>query len=314
MVLNVLNIIALLATVYVIKIGSDYNKGKSNQALSQTNRLHPAEINYLHKDINYLNRGIMVTLLELMRREKISIEKYERESRNKTLEDYVIEYKFTLLDTTDLKEHERIFLRNIFKEKEVVTTDELTQRALAGSEFLTAQGEWSQAIDKELGNLNLYEVSNKSLSNKIKIFGLLVIILGIFSLVKHNILGLASIMSALPIFLIGINMGMEKSGEGRALLNHYTHMEELAKKGVIRHSLNEIELLEILALSITMKYFIPIYENSQNYKTIDLVTNTINEYGGSVLDDAILRGFMGFTAKTRDDTLDTNRIDYRLFK
>lgn len=314
MVLNILNIAALLATVYVIKLGSDYNKGKSESSLSQKNRLHPAEINYLHKDINYLNRGIMVTLLELMRRGKISIEEYTRESRNKTLEDYVIEYKFTLLETTDLKEHEKIFLRNIFEGKETTTTDELTQRALKGSEFLTSQGEWSQAIDRELGNLNLYETSHKSLSNKIKLFGLSVIILGIFSLVKHNILGLASMMSALPIFLIGINMGMEKSGEGRALLNHYTHMEELTKKGVIRHSLNEVELLEILALSITMKYFIPIYENSQNYKTIDLVTNTINEYGGSAFDDAILRGFMGFTAKTRDDTLDTNRIDYRLFK
>ncbi len=313
MILNILNIFAILTTIYVIKLGSDYNKVNTGE--NTIERLHPGEINYLYKDINYLNRGIVVTLLELMRRGKISIEKYTRDSRNKTLEDFVIEYKFTLIDTTDLKEHEREFLRNIFIDKEVVTTDELTQRAIDGSDFLRAQGNWSKAIDEELARLNLYgKGKNREISNAIKVLGLAIVILGIYSLIRQNLLGLVSIGASLPVFLIGINMGMEKSSKGRSLLNHYAHMEELAKQGKIKDNLSEQQLLELLALTVTMKYFLPIYENSNKYETIDLVVNSINEYGGSVFDDAILRGFMGFTAKTRDDTLDTNRIDYRLFK
>lgn len=313
MILNILNILAILTTIYVIKLGLDYNKGSSEEEIIE--RLHPAEINYLYKDINYLNRGIMVTLLELMRRGKISIEEYTRESRNKTLEDFVTEYEFTLVDTDDLKEHERAFLGNIFIDKEVVTTDELTQRAIDGSEFLKSQGNWSKSIDDELGKLKLYgKGSNRELSNKIKVLGLAIAILGIFSLIRQNLLGLISIGASLPIFLIGINMGMEKSSKGRTLLSHYAHIEKLAKQGEIKDNLSEHQLLELLALTVTMKYFLPIYEKSDKYETIDLVIRSINEYGGSVFDDAILRGFMGFTAKTRDDTLDTNRIDYRLFK
>lgn len=313
MILNILNIIAILTTIYVIKLGTDYNKGSIEEFSIE--RLHPGEVNYLYKDINYLNRGILVTLLELMRRGKISIEEYTRESRNKTLEDFVTEYKFALLDTSDLKDHERAFLRNIFVDEEVVTTDELTQRAISGSEFLKSQGNWSKSIENELGKLKLYgKGSNRELANKIKVLGLAIAILGIYSLIQQNLFGLVSIGASLPIFLIGINMGMEKSSKGRSLLNHYAHIEELAKQGKIKDNLSEQQLLELLALTVTMKYFLPIYENSNKYETIDLVVNSINEYGGSVFDDAILRGFMGFTAKTRDDTLDTNRIDYRLFK
>lgn len=313
MILNILNFLALIAAIYIIKLGSDYNKGGIH-IQSFDKRLHPAEINYLHKDINYLNRGILVTLLELKRRGKIEIEKYTRESRNKTLEDYVIEYRFTLLDNTDLKDHEEVFLKNVFENKDTITTDELTKRSINDSKFLSAQGDWSNYLDSALSHQNLYEETTKGLSNRIKVLGLVVGIIGVISLVKHNPLGFLSIIATLPIFLIGINIGMEKSKEGRALLNHFTHLEEMAKKGNIKHNLKEEDLLELLALSLTMKYFLPIYENSQNFDTIDLVTNSLNEYGGSHLDDAILRGFMGFTAKTRDDTLDTNRIDYRLFK
>lgn len=313
MIINILNFLAVIAAIYVIKLGSDYNRGdNSNQSFNK--RLHPSEINYLYKDINYLNRAILVTLLELKRRGKIEIEKYVRESRNKTLEDFVVEYRFSILDTTDLKEHEIIFIKNIFEDKDVITTDELTQRAINDSKFLSAQGDWSNYLESSLERQNLYEESNKGLSSKIKILGVVVVVIGVASLVRHNILGLVSIISALPIFLVGINMGIEKSNEGRTLLNHFTHLEEMAKKGSIKHNLEEEDLLELLALSLTMKYFLPIYQNSQKFDTINLVTESINEYGGSHLDDAILRGFMGFTAKTRDDTLDTNRIDYRLFK
>lgn len=312
MLLKILNISAILVALIIIKLGMNYNKGHSSK--DSLIKLRPVEINYLYKNIGYLNRGIMVTLLDLMRKGKISIEEYRRESRNKALEDFVIEYRFTLKNTDDLKEHERVFFNNIFEDKTLVTTDELTQRAIKGNEFLTVQGKWATYVETELKRLNVFEENNKSFSSRIKLVGGAIALVGIFSLFKHEILGLLSLTASLAVFLVGINMGMEKSDKGRKLLNYYTDLENMAKRGEITGPLNEEELIELLALSLTIKYFLPIYKNSPKFETIDLVISSINEYGGSAFDDAILRGFMGFTVKTRDDSLDTNRIDFRLFK
>lgn len=311
MIFIILNLILGIIGILAVFFGINYNKNPKDKISSV--KLLPSEINYLHKDMTYMNRGILSTLLDLKRRKKIEITKYTRESRNKTLEDFVIEYEFKLLNKEGLKNHELLFLDNIFKDKTLVTTDELTQRAIDGQEFLKEQGNWVNEIEKELKNMDIISSSKKNESNKLKVLGLISIIIGIISLINNQFTGLIGIAAAMPILLVSINMGMEKSPEGRYLLNYYNELEREAKSGNIQ-SQSEEELIELLAITLTMKYFTPIYENSRDFETIDLVVDSINEYDGSYFDDAILRGFMGFTAKTRDDTLDTNRIDYRLFK
>ena len=311
MIFIILNLILGIIGILAVFFGINYNKNPKDKISSV--KLLPSEINYLHKDMTYMNRGILSTLLDLKRRKKLEITKYTRESRNKTLEDFVIEYEFKLLNKEGLKNHELLFLDNIFKDKTLVTTDELTQRAIDGQEFLKEQGNWVNEIEKELKNMDIISSSKKNESNKLKVLGLISIIIGIISLINNQFTGLIGIAAAMPILLVSINMGMEKSPEGRYLLNYYNELEREAKSGNIQ-SQSEEELIELLAITLTMKYFNPIYENSRDYETIDLVVDSINEYDGSYFDDAILRGFMGFTAKTRDDTLDTNRIDYRLFK
>ena len=311
MIYIILNLILGIIGILAVFFGINYNKNPKDKISSV--KLLPSEINYLHKDMTYMNRGILSTLLDLKRRKKLEITKYTRESRNKTLEDFVIEYEFKLLNKEGLKNHELLFLDNIFKDKTLVTTDELTQRAIDGQEFLKEQGNWVNEIEKELKNMDIISSSKKNESNKLKVLGLISIIIGIISLINNQFTGLIGIAAAMPILLVSINMGMEKSPEGRYLLNYYNELEREAKSGNIQ-SQSEEELIELLAITLTMKYFNPIYENSRDYETIDLVVDSINEYDGSYFDDAILRGFMGFTAKTRDDTLDTNRIDYRLFK
>lgn len=311
MIFIILNLILGIIGILAVFFGINYNKNPKDKISSV--KLLPSEINYLHKDMTYMNRGILSTLLDLKRRKKIEITKYTRESRNKTLEDFVIEYEFKLLNKEGLKNHELLFLDNIFKDKTLVTTDELTQRAIDGQEFLKEQGNWVNEIEKELKNMDIISSSKKNESNKLKVLGLISIIIGIISLINNQFTGLIGIAAAMPILLVSINMGMEKSPEGRYLLNYYNELEREAKSGNIQ-SQSEEELIELLAITLTMKYFNPIYENSRDFETIDLVVDSINEYDGSYFDDAILRGFMGFTAKTRDDTLDTNRIDYRLFK
>ena len=311
MIFIILNLILGIIGILAVFFGINYNKNPKDKISSV--KLLPSEINYLHKDMTYMNRGILSTLLDLKRRKKIEITKYTRESRNKTLEDFVIEYEFKLLNKEGLKNHELLFLDNIFKDKTLVTTDELTQRAIDGQEFLKEQGNWVNEIEKELKNMDIISSSKKNESNKLKVLGLISIIIGIISLINNQFTGLIGIAAAMPILLVSINMGMEKSPEGRYLLNYYNELEREAKSGNIQ-SQSEEELIELLAITLTMKYFTPIYENSRDFETIDLVVDSINEYDGSYFDDAILRGFMGFTAKTRDDTLDTNRIEYRLFK
>ena len=311
MIFIILNLILGIIGILAVFFGINYNKNPKDKISSV--KLLPSEINYLHKDMTYMNRGILSTLLDLKRRKKLEITKYTRESRNKTLEDFVIEYEFKLLNKEGLKNHELLFLDNIFKDKTLVTTDELTQRAIDGQEFLKEQGNWVNEIEKELKNMDIISSSKKNESNKLKVLGLISIIIGIISLINNQFTGLIGIAAAMPILLVSINLGMEKSPEGRYLLNYYNELEREAKSGNIQ-SQSEEELIELLAITLTMKYFTPIYENSRDFETIDLVVDSINEYDGSYFDDAILRGFMGFTAKTRDDTLDTNRIDYRLFK
>lgn len=313
MILKILNIIAFLFGIYIVKLGLDRNKTKELEVLPE-DILLPEELNFLYKDITYLNRAIVTTLLNLYSRGKIDIEKYVRDSRNKKLEDFVVEYKFTLLDDTGLKDHELYFLENIFEDKSEVTTDELTQRAIDGQTFYKKQGKWANMLEAELKEIGIYENKEKKKSNILKVIGLLILLIGIISFVNEEILGLLSVLAASGILLVAINMGMDKSLKGKKILNHFTDIEVKAKKFEEFNNLSEEELINLLALTLTMKYFLPIYKNSKNYDSIDIISESINEYGGSYFDDAILRGFMAFTAKTRDDTLDTNRIDYRLFK
>lgn len=312
MIFIILNIIMAITAIFIMGFGLGENKGLDEKR-TNTNLL-PEEINYLYKDMTYMNRGILVTLLDLKRRGKIEIKEYTRESRNKTLEEFVIEYEFTLLNIEGLKNHEMMFLDNIFEGNTKVTTDELTQKSIDGQEFLKKQGNWVNEIEQELKNMKIISLSKNEESNKIKLLGLVSLLIGAASLINNEIIGILAIVSAMPIVLVGLNLGMEKSVDGKNLLNHYSELEKKAKSGLIDEKLTEEELINLLAITLTMKYFLPIYENSENFETIDLVTNSINEYDGSYFDDAVLRGFMGFTAKTRDDTLDTNRIDYRLFK
>lgn len=313
MILKILNIIALLVGIYVIKLGLDRNKTEALDILPE-DILLPEELNYLYKDITYLNRAIVATLLNLYSRGKIDIEKYVRDSRNKKLEDFVVEYKFTLLDYSGLKDHELYFLENIFEDKSVVTTDELTQRAIDGQSFYKKQGQWANMLEEELKEIGIFENKEKKKSNILKVLGLIALLIGVISFVKEEMFGLFSILAASGILLVAINMGMDKSIKGKKILNHFADMEVKAKKFEEFYNLSEEDLINLLALTLTLKYFLPIYEKTDKYDSIDIVTESINEYGGSYFDDAVLRGFMGFTAKTREDTLDTNRIDYRLFK
>lgn len=311
MIFKILNILALALAVIIMVLNS--KRIKKGQDISFHENLLPEEKNYLYKDITYLNRGILVTLLDLYRRGKISIEEYKRDSRNKKLADFVIEYKFGLLDTSGLKTHEEIFLKNIFEDQDVVTTDELTQRAIHGDSFLKKQGNWALAIEKDLKDQKILAIGDKKSANRMKLLGLAIFILGFVSIYKNEITGIFSIVFSIFILLIGTNMGMEKSKYAQDLIIHMTDLERAAKEGKVIGAGEDL-LLELLAMALPMKYFIPLYKTSKSYPSIDLVTKSLNDQGGSYLDDAILRAFMGYTAPTREDTLDTNRIDFKLFK
>ena len=311
MIIRLLNILAFLLAVFIIIENS--RKIKKGQVTQIEENLLPVEKNYLYKDMTYLNRGILVSLLDLYRRGKISIKEYKRDSRNKKRADFVIEYKFKLLDETDLKDHEEIFLKNIFRDKDEVTTDDLTQRAISGDSFLKDQGKWAMAVENELKAKKILAIGDKKAASRMKLLGLGIFILGLGSIFKHEITGIISIIFSIFILLIGTNMGMEKSKYGQDLIVNMAQLERAAKEGKLI-GVSEDMLLDLLALALTMKYFLPVYKTCKPSKAIDLVAGSLNDQGGAYLDDGILRAFMGYSVPTRADSLDTYRIDIRLFK
>lgn len=309
----ILNIIGSLAAAYILKIGLDYNKGMENAAPVNYYDLDPSEINYLLKDVNYMNRAIVATLLDLYRKRNIDINPYSRPARKRNEKD-VAEYEFILLSTDNLSEHEVLFLNNIFDNKSKVTTDELTQLSMGSKEFLQKQAKWVNAIESSLVGKGFYGSGDAAKSSKIKILGVAIFALGLISVLKGQYIGLLSILMAMGSLLIGINMGMDKSGFGRSVHSYYEKVEESAMENSFGRALEDRELINLIAMGLTMKYFNPLYKSGPKSEIISPFSDFINESGGSELDDAVLRGFMGFTQKTREDTIDTNRVDFRLFK
>lgn len=311
MLIRILNILAFVLGVFIIIANS--KRIKKGQVTKIEENLLPVEKNYLYKDMTYLNRGILVSLLDLYRRGKISIEEYKRDSRNKKRADFVIEYKFRLLDGTGLKSHEEIFLKNIFGDEDEVTTDDLTQRAINGDNFLKDQGRWALAVENDLKAKKILAIGDKKAARRMKALGLVIFLLGMVSIFKHEITGIISLIFSIFILLIGINMGMEKSKYGQDLIVNMAQVERAAKEGKLI-GVSEDMLLELLALALPMKYFLPVYKTCKPSKAIDLVAKSLNDQGGSYFDDGVLRAFMGYSVPTRSDSLDTNRIDIRLFK
>ncbi len=309
----VLNLAAISAAAIIIRIGLSYNKGMENAAPINFSDLAPAEVNYLLKDINYMNRAIVSTILDLYRKGNIEINTYTRESRKKN-EPKVFVYEFVLKNSNNLSEHDVLFLNNIFEKKNVVTTDELTQLALNEKEFLTKQSKWVNAIESSLVDKGFYGSGDEKNVRNIRMIGGLIFLIGIVSIINEQYIGLLTILISLGSLLVGINMGMNKSELGRSVHNYYEDVEKSALANNFDNKLGDRELINLIAMGITMKYFLPIYEDHGPSNIISPFTDFINESGGSRMDDAILRGFMGFLQTTRDDSIDTNRVDFRLFK
>lgn len=309
-----LNVLASFVALLIIRKHISMNQGDSRHLDNNKIDLSPTEVNVLYKNINYLNRAIMVSLLDLYSRGNINIEKYTRQSRNKNIADFVVEYKFTLLSKENLNSHEAMLIDNIFQEKTITTTDELTERAKGGREYYSQQGLWAQEIERSLAEKGLYDTGDKEDYKRTLIQGLVIFLIGLFTVIKGEIYGLLSLILSFGIFLAAINIRMNTSVMGASLLNYFTNMETDIRSGKLIGVNSEKELLEILTLATSMKYFLPIYKNSPKYPSIDLVAGDLNPGDGSYLDDAILRAFMKFTEPTRSDSIDTNRIDMKLFK
>jgi hypothetical protein len=308
MIYTILNIIFSAFAIYLLKKNADFNR-HSKDGIKPYD-IHPAELNYLYLNFNYLNRAIMAELLELKRNKKIEIEKYTRPSRNLKIADTVVEYRFTLLDETNIKNHEALFLKNIFQNSKDVTTDELRNLSSKNDKFFNLQGSWVMSIEDELKREGYYESDEKKLyAKKIMLVGLCSLALGIITLHKDNFFGFFGLISALLIMIIGLNFFLGKSKKGQDVLNYYNNLRE----NFDSKTLTERELINLLAMGLTMEEFIPIYESQEKYDTIDLVVNATNQKGGSLFDDAILRGFMNFHEPTSKNSLDTNKIGKRIF-
>lgn len=301
----ILNIIGLVLGIYAIKTGLEFN----NKNTTRETRVYltPSEINILYNDVRIVNRAIAATLLDLYRRGNIDIREFKRESRNKSIADYVVEYEFSYINGNNLKDHEIHFLNTIFEEDITNNTDKITLEDKHNESFLNKMEEWLIRIYKNLDALNPKSSDNLEESKKLRNIGFILLIISAFSLLNKSNFGLISLIMAFPAFLVSLNLKVELSSEGKFIKNNLEELEASIKNKEAS-DLSEDELIKAIAIGIPMDSLIPAYEKSADFKSIDIMTKSLNEYGGSNFDDAINRAFMGFTKKTKSNDLETNLL------
>ena len=176
----IVNILIGLLTSYLLY--KELKKTKNTEIIEDINLL-PAEINYIARDLHYINRGILSTLLDLHRKGNISIEKYNRESRNKSVAESVTEYKFTLLSKENLSSIEKEFINLTFLEGDTITTDTLTQNHLEGKEkYFNRWGDWLKFIEEKLVQQNILTRKKSKENNYYKYLALASAVIGIVSI------------------------------------------------------------------------------------------------------------------------------------
>ena len=300
----ILNLAAAIFAAYIAKIGIEYNKGNEKSKEISNLKMHPAELNLLVLDTNYLNRAILVTLLELFKNKNIEIIQYKKDSEN--------EFTFILKNRENLLPHENAFVDAVFGDKKEVTTEDLLKEIGNGKEFFSKLKKWHESLENSLKEKDFYENKYKIKAKKIRLSSYIIFILGVISISNKALIGILGISSALVITLIGINMGIGKSDEANSIHHYYMNFLENAKKNTIERDLDEDELFSLIAMGITMKYFSPIYEKNLKYESVNLFSDYKNEFGGSSLDDCVLKSFNGFKKKTTKDNIDTNRMIFKI--
>ena len=301
--LTIINILFIPVALFI------YKKSKSVAANGnnlEDIKLLPAEINYLVHNVQYMSRAILATLLDLDRRGNIRLAPYKRESRNKRIADYVVEYEITLLNKDGLDPIEDKLIELTFRDQDKVTTDQLTQEHIeVGQSYFSRWGQWVDLIKESLINKGLLNstMSSKDRTN-IKI-GFLMAAISIYTVFNRNMVGLVGLLPTMVVLLIGINGSMSMTSTGDAIYKELIKTRDKLDKNSYPHVDSVDKMLELISLALPVNKYIDIYDD--NDPTIELLLDNLNSQGGSTLDDGVMRAFLGFRKPTTSENLDTNR-------
>ena len=108
--------------------------------------------------------------------------------------------------------------------------------------------------------------------------------------------------------IIYLGSKMAKTPLGSSIEASTWEQIQRLENGSINPTKDTVEMLQWIALALPVDAYENLYTGDS--KTIDLFLNDRNENGGSVLDDAVMRSFLGFRRPTTGDNIDTNRITF----
>lgn len=268
--------------------------------------LKPYQINYLYSFTSYMDRAILTTILDLYRRSKLDIQAYKRESRNKRKAPYVIEYKLSLLDCQGLDSIEEEFINLTFQDQTTTDTDQIRQRSKNdGQAFFKSFGTWTLMIEASLKDQGyITDQTSQVQKNLYKLGIILAIISAVLLFASQNIFYLVSFFATFPVILIYMPKSLTKTDLGNTAYTHYQDLRAKLEAGQVQIT-TDTDFLEALALSLPYQAYQTTYPDPSPLGLIYL--EPTNPKGGSHLDDAVQRAFLGYSSPTRAQSLDTSR-------
>ena len=314
------NIVLSILCIYIIVMS--VRKNKSHKVVDSDRDimfLSAAEINVLVNSVNSVPRGIVSTILDLYRRDYISIRHYTRPSKQNE-EEIVNEYEFTLLKSdNELTPSEHYFLDYLFNGEDIVNTEQILRKMKTEESFTTNQGRWFDLVQSDLASRGFFDDKYKEQAKKFFVIGGIVLVFGLATIASKYIIGLATIFTSLGLVLVGLNNLLVKSDEGMMQFNYWNgFMNSIEQNQLDDYDLNdERYIVYAIALGLPMEKLTPLFEKAKSsgddMSFLD-VFMILNEQGGSVFDDKILKSFMDFSNTTTKEAIDTTQAAWRIFK
>lgn len=303
--------LSIINTAFLIIGILIYNKNKSQDPVESSDLslidLEPAEISYFYHNIQYISRAILSTMLSLYNRGIVDIKRYERDSRNKNIADYVVEHRFTLLDKNgQISTIERELLNLIFDETDIIDTDILTKKSISlGQKYFKNWDNWVEIIKSSLIDKGLIKGQYSSYHKRLLVLGAAMTAVGLYSIFNKYLVGILGLVSAMVVLLIGISGSVSMTNIGtqyyQLIEKTYNDLKDRTSPGTTDID----EFLRFLALGRPIDDYKDIFYPESDI--IDLVLKDLNQNGGAFIDDSFMRGFLGFRKPTSGSSLDTNR-------
>lgn len=221
---------------------------------------------------SYTPSSLTATILDLARREFISIEKIGQKKKD------TISFNLIKLDkpTDGLLAHEKYLLEWLFDEigyeNKVSTTDIELYRKNQVSSFYKGHTQWTELVREEAKNMGYYDNNTKQIGRILLIISIVFLAVSVLSLAYEALYGMLLIILSITSFIYSIVLLTRKSDYGYIQVRKWKDFKKDLEKRSKSLDVNDLwisldkALIYGLALGVpynSLKKFNPLY--SQNY-------------------------------------------------